>query len=121
MGAVLIMVACSGIVDPSQNETETFAGTIPFGGSSEQHTFEVDKNGEYSVTLNSLAPPTGSLVGVRLSVLSSGTCVLIAVQPGQVGKPALSGPIDKGTYCLQLYDPGTLAQTEAYSVTVSHP
>ena len=121
VGAILIMVACSGIVDPSQNDTETFLGTIPFGGTGEQHTFEVDKTGEYSVMLNSLTPPTGSLVGMRLSLLSSGTCVLIAVQPGQVGKAALAGPIDKGTYCLQLYDPGTLAQTEAYSVTVSHP
>jgi hypothetical protein len=121
LGAALIMVSCGGIVDPSRNDQTTFTGTIPFGGTGEQHTFEVDQNGEFSVVINSLAPPTGSLVGVRLSILSAGSCLLLSVNPGQVGKTALSGPIDRGTYCLQLYDPGTLAQSETYSVTVSHP
>jgi hypothetical protein len=121
LGAALITISCGGIVDPSKNDNEVFKGTIPFGGVGDQHNFNVSKNGEYSVLIDSISPPTGSLVGVRVGIINSGTCTFFSANPGQVGKAALSGPIDKGDYCVQLYDPGTLAQSETYSMTVSHP
>jgi hypothetical protein len=120
-GAALITVSCGGIVDPSKNDKETFHGTIPFGGLGEQHNFNVSKNGEYSILIESLTPPTGSLVGVRLGIIQAGTCNFFTASPGKIGTSALSGPIDKGDYCVQLYDPGTLAQSETYALTVSHP
>jgi hypothetical protein len=121
LGAALITLSCGGIVDPSNNDNETFNGVIPFGGTGEQHNFNVSKNGEYSVLINSLTPPTGSLVGVQVGLISNGTCTYYTSSPAQVGKASISGAINKGDYCVQLYDAGTLSQNETYSLTVSHP
>jgi hypothetical protein len=124
LAAVLLMSACGGITDPSRNQSQDFSGTIPFGGAGEEHIFSVEKRGEYSVTLNSLTPTTGSLVGIHFGVQQSGLCLYEPSGLAQVGRPSLSGPISGGlTYCVQLFDPGTLPSTSGYnySITVSYP
>jgi hypothetical protein len=121
LGLVLLTSACGSITDPSKNLNETFSGTLPFGGTSEIHNFSVSRRGEYSITINSLTPATGSLVGVRFGLQSAGDCAFITSSAGQLGKPALNGPIDAGGYCMQLYDLGTLPQSETYTLTISHP
>ena len=45
------------------------------------------------------------------------------IQPNQfalVGRPAISSPIQKGSYCIAAYDPGFIVP-EAYTITLSHP
>jgi len=119
--AALLVSSCSSITDPSKNASETFAGTIPLGGFGASHTFTANKRGEYSVTINTLTPPTGSLVGVGFGIESSGICLFQTQNAGQIGKPTLNSSINPGHYCVQLYDVGTLAQAESYTITVSHP
>jgi hypothetical protein len=121
VAAVLLLSGCTGIVDPSKNEVEVFTGTIPRGGQGPQHTFVVDHNGEYRLDLDSLTPPTGSLVGVSFGQQIEGSCALFTQGAARLGQPALTGPITEGTYCFSLFDPGTLTRDEDYSVTVRHP
>lgn len=121
LAALVLAGGCNSITDPSKNLNETFTGTIPLGGSSETHNFTASKRGEYSVTINTMTPPTGSLVGVQFGQQSTSGCLVITTNAGQIGKPALTGPIDAGNWCVTVYDVGTLAQSETYTLTISHP
>lgn len=121
LAAVLLTFACSGITDPSKNKTESVNGVIPLLGVGPVHTFTVSKRGEFSLTMTSLVPATGSLVALSLGQIVSSSCSYFNVVPAKLGTPATSGPIDKGTYCFALSDPGTLTQEETYALTVSYP
>jgi hypothetical protein len=125
----LAVAACGGIVDPSQNTTDTFTGTIPRGGQGPAHGFSASKTGEIQVKITQLSPSTSNtFVGVLWTGRASdGTCVgnLGAIfgqnSLAQVGLPAISTQILQGGYCLLLYDVGTFTANENYTVTVSHP
>jgi len=127
--AALAASACGGIVDPSQNQVETFSGTIAPGGQGQPAGFSASKTGEISVKVTQLTPSSSNtFVGVLWTGRnSSGTCAgsLGAVfgqnNFGQVGLPAISTQILSGGYCLVLYDVGSFTTTESYTVTVSHP
>jgi hypothetical protein len=119
--AILAMVACSSVVDPSDNKTEQVTGSIELLGSGPVHTFSVSKRGEYSLLLNTLTPATGSLIALQFGQIVASTCGYFTVVAARIGTPALSGPIEKGTYCFALSDPGTLTQPETYTLTISYP
>src|SRR5262245_46896841 len=128
--AVVLAAGCKGPVDPSQNKTESFSGTVqPLDASIK--TFEVQNLGEITVTVNSVTPGN-VVVGVAYGQPAGGNCPFIqsnAVSNTNIGRTALSGQIFlKGTYCIAVFDPSgillniapwTVAQT--YTVTVSHP
>jgi hypothetical protein len=127
-GAFLLvgsMTAACSPASPSANQTETFAGTLLVGGSN-THYFVVSKAGsrEFSVTLASLVPPYPSLpIGFMLGTGTASTACSATSQPtyAATGMQPLSGPISSGSYCLLVFDPGTLVVNEQYTVTVSHP
>jgi hypothetical protein len=129
--AAVLAAGCGGIVDPSQNQTETFSGTIAPGGQSlpGPHGFSASKTGEISVKVTQLTPSSSNtFVGVIWTGrASNGTCTgqLGAVfgqnSFAQVNLPAISTQILSGAYCLLLYDVGSFNTTVSYTVTVSHP
>ena len=43
--AAVLAAGCGGIVDPSQNKTDTFTGTIAPGGQGPAHGFAASKTG----------------------------------------------------------------------------
>jgi hypothetical protein len=118
--------ACGGIVDPAKNTTENFAGTVPVGGISPSlHTFSVGKTGEIFVTITALSPDQNVLVGVVLGQPSNGQCLPYQGyinNVAQLNRQALGGQIQKGSYCVSVYDGAlTLSQPTNYTVRVSHP
>jgi hypothetical protein len=120
--AALLTISCGGIVDPSNNQKETFSGTIKPQGF-DTHTFSVSKTGEISIKITALAPLDTVSVGVIWGQASSaGTCVA-AIQSNiaNINVPAITGQIFSGNYCVVVYDLGTLTAEETYSVLVSHP
>jgi hypothetical protein len=119
--AALSMTACSDLVDPSKNKTEQVTGSLELLGTGPVHTFTVTKRGEYSLLLNSLTPATGSLIALSFGQIVANTCGYFTQVAARIGSPALSGPIEKGTYCFSLSDPGTLTQAETYALTISYP
>jgi hypothetical protein len=121
MAIVSIMTACSNVVDPSDNKTEQVTGLIELLGSGPVHTFSVSKRGEYSLLLNTLTPATGSLIALQFGQIVGSSCGYVTIVAARIGTPALSGPIEKGTYCFVLSDPGTLTQAETYTLTMSYP
>jgi hypothetical protein len=129
VAATLCAAGCGGITDPSQNQTETFTGTIPVGGQSQAFGFSSPKTGEIQVKITQLTPSTSNtFVGVLWTGRNSaGNCagslgaVFGQTNFAQVGLPAISTQILSGGYCLVLYDVGTFTTAENFTATVSHP
>lgn len=119
-----LSVSCGGIIDPSQNQVETFSGTIAVGGNT-PHGFSASKTGEISVKITALSPVSSTIVGVLWAQASNdGTCngsILQNNSFGQLNVPAISGQIISGRYCIVMYDAGFFTVPENYTVTVSHP
>ena len=118
------LAACGGVVDPSNNQNESFSGTIQFQGAGPLHTFNVSKSGEISVVVNSLTPTvaSGTLFEVVYGQVVSGQCATININQFAVaGATIVSGAIVPGQYCIQLVDEGFFKQNENYTMTVSHP
>ena len=128
LAAAVCAAGCGGITDPSQNQVETFTGTIAVGGQGLGHGFSSPKTGEIQVKVTALTPSSSNtFIGVLWTGRDgNGTCISAGALFGrnnfaQVGLPAISTQILSGGYCLFLYDVGTFQTTETYTVTVSHP
>jgi hypothetical protein len=114
--------ACHGIVSPSNNTTDTFAGTIPVKGMSKLHTFSMPSLGEYTITVTEMtpSPPTGVFV---VSLYYGTDCsAVISTNYATVASAALTGANTyKGNYCVAISDAGYFVATETYTLKVSHP
>jgi len=121
---VLVCLGCGSVTDPSKNTTETFTGTVAPGGRSDKiHSFNVPNGGEFTVKVTSMTPTFNSFFGTFLGIIQGNDCGLFQQnQFSTVGAQSLAGPIfQKGTYCVFLFDVGTMTTTETYTLTVSHP
>jgi hypothetical protein len=119
-----LSVSCGGIIDPSQNQMETFPGTIAVAGAGPVHPFSVSKTGEISVKITALSPSSSVPVGVLWAQgASGGACNINLLQNtlAQINVPVISTQILSGNYCIQLYDAGYFTAAENYTLTVSHP
>jgi hypothetical protein len=108
---------------PSTLTTETFSGTVAVG-SSDYHTFTATQGGTVSVTLNAASPPATIFMGLGIGTPSSSTCALLlgATADTPAGTASqLSGTLDAGTYCVEVFDVGNETTPVNYSVTVAHP
>jgi hypothetical protein len=125
--AGLFTISCGGVVDPSQNTSQVFSGTIVPGGSIDAHPFTAANTGEFTVKITALAPNTSAFIGLAVAQSASdGSCGSLGGLIGQnnfaqLNVLAMSSSIIAGRYCVLAYDVGTLTAAETYSVTVSHP
>jgi hypothetical protein len=119
-----ISTSCGGIVDPSQNQVEPFAGTVQ-PASARAHWFTTSKTGELQVKLLTLTPASVPYIGVQwVQGGSDQTCgggLLQVNQFASANTTAISGQIISGNYCVIVYDSIGLTQAVNYSITVSHP
>jgi hypothetical protein len=118
-----VCISCGGIVDPSQNVSQTFSGTLSPGGQSPQ-PFTASKTGEISVKVGTLTPASTQFIGVEWVQAGNGSCnggLMANVQFGTANTTVISTQIPNGNYCIIMYDPGTFTQPVTFSVTVSHP
>jgi hypothetical protein len=82
----------------------------------------VNNGGEFSAKITALSPTPTAIVG--MAWLFGPNCDQLIQQNSfsTLNQPALSGAIfQKGTYCVAIYDIGTLTTTQTFTVTVSHP
>jgi hypothetical protein len=112
--------ACGGVVDPSENTSEPFPGTLQPGGTG-THQFRVGKSGEIDVRITAM-----SNVDALVQILyGQGPCASPAIlnagyrQANQVG---IGGLVSAGDHCAIIADSlGVLRQPTTYTLTVSHP
>jgi len=103
--------------------TETFTGQLVVGGSA-SHAFTAVSAGTVSVTLASLGPPADLMVGFGVGIpqTNGASCLLSqSVQTGAATSPQITVQVEAGTYCVRLYDLGTMKSPAAFTVTIVRP
>jgi hypothetical protein len=120
----LLLPGCSGVIDPSKNQVENFSGVVTVGGVFTK-TYSWSKNGEIEVGMTSVTPtPTNGPLAMYVGQPDgAGNCLQLGYGPTQaiVNRPVQFGVLNKGTYCLAVYDPGALTVSANISGTFSHP
>lgn len=123
--SALSLAGCGGVSSPSQNQTQTFTGTVMPGGTGPVHQFNVSRNGEMSVRMTSVTPTASSILGTLVSQSLNGTCnVALGNEPFTgLNRDVLQLPVQKATYCVQLYESNVsrLTQAQTYTIQVSYP
>lgn len=100
--------------------TETFATQLFVNGSASR-SFNAAKAGTATVTLTNIgsASKLGFGIGVP-DVLGSGCLFTRSSETAVVGT-SFALPVDAGTYCVRVYDVGTLLSNSTFSVTIVRP
>jgi hypothetical protein len=105
---------------PSVHAVQTFNGTLqPLG--TDMYNFTTAITGIVTVTLTNASPPAAVTLGLGIGTPSGGACALIQTLPAQAANVAqFSGTADPGSYCVTVFDLGTLTAPVNYTVVVSH-
>ena len=99
---------------------QTFTGTLQ-PAATDSYTFTTGISGEITVTLTSAGPAPGITLGMGIGTPNGSACTLIQaqqVQPANIAQ--IAGSADPATYCVSVYDLGTLTAPVNYTVVVSH-
>jgi len=119
-----MLSSCGGISSPSENKVEPFSGTVSSGGFGPIHQFSVGKVGELFVTITALAPDQNIFLGIVWGQPVNGGCAQFqTTTSAHLNSQALGGQIEKGNWCIQVFDVGLVSPTTptSYTVRVSHP
>ena len=103
--------------------TELFSAQFVPGGSASR-SFTAASSGTVSLTLSALGPPADLVVGFGIGIpqaSGSGCYMTESVQTGAATAPQITVPVDAGTYCVRLYDLGTMKSPTAFTVTIVRP
>ena len=107
--------------------TETFAGTLPVGGSA-FYSISIATAGTITATLADISGnnvPSSVVVNLGIGTLSQFTCSATptAVQSsGTAGVPTqVSASEQPGVYCVIISDIGNLFAPASFTVTIDHP
>lgn len=120
--AAALMAGCGGVANPSNNSVTPFSGTVTPEGQPNSHTFTASRNGEMSVRFTAIAPNAAALVGVAVGQQVSGGCSVINLNNlSGLNRDVLIMPINRGNYCLQVFNGGGVNAPQSYTVQVSHP
>jgi len=129
-GALCLAVAaaaCSKDTTTSASSTTTSPTTMTFasqvsvkGGTA--RAFTMTTAGTVRVTLATLG--NGTVVaglGLGIPATAAPCSLAYSVVTGPSSTPQIVTTADAGTYCVQVYDNGTLASDTEFSVTIEHP
>lgn len=103
--------------------TDTITGTIN-QNSSDTKTFNTSTSGTVTATITSLAPLATVQVGFVLGTWDGTACQVVLVNPAATtGSQLFANASTKGTYCVHLYDVGSIAGDApvSYTLSVVHP
>jgi hypothetical protein len=122
LAAALLAPGCGGVSSPSQNQQETFSGVVTPGGITRFPNINVNNTGEFSIKITALSPTATAVVGVAWA--QGGNCEL-PIQTNsfsQLNAPALAGAvIQKGAYCVAVFDSVGITTAQNFTIVVSHP
>jgi hypothetical protein len=130
----LVVVSAFGVAGCSEDETPTtpttvnvqevtWSSTVATSGATSR-SFKTTRNGTVSITLQSVGGTTTQRVGLGVGIpLGDGTgCVLsrsVETVSGSMAQLELS--VDAGSYCVQVYDLGTLTQPTGFTLLLVYP
>jgi hypothetical protein len=117
-----LLAGCGGVSNPSNNTVTTFNGTVTPDGQPTSYSFTASRNGEMSVRFTAIAPNSASLIGVAVGQQVSGGCSVFNLNNlTGLNRDVLIMPVNRGNYCLQVFNGGGVNAAQTYTVQVSHP
>ena len=99
--------------------SEAWSAVLAPGGASSR-SFSTNAAGTITVTLTSAGDTVG--LGVGLPRTTGGGCrlgVTVTAAPGSTAQ--LTTQADVGSYCVQVFDLGTLSNPIPFALTIKHP
>jgi hypothetical protein len=127
LASVALLLLCAGCHSTPASPTvvaapvtETFSSMLSAGGASTR-TFTLTFRGPISATLTSVDPAVAVGIGIGIAG-GTPSCSLTRsalLAPGAT--VLLSDTADPGTYCAEIYDPGTVTGHVTFSMTIQHP
>ena len=121
---VLLAAGCSSSTPtaPSTASTtmsESWSSVVAPGGQSSR-SFTVNTAGTIAITMTSAGATLG--LGVGVPRVTGGGCRLgVTVTAAAGSSPQINTAADAGQYCVQVYDPGTLADPVPFALKIDHP
>jgi len=97
--------------------TETWAGVLGPAGTA-SHTFITSQPGTITVTMTSSDAPLGLGIGIPRAV--NGGCRLATSQVDAAGL-VVSAPADAGSYCVEVFDDGSVGKQAGFAVQIVYP
>jgi hypothetical protein len=97
--------------------TESWTGVLGAGGTA-SHSFITSQSGTITVTLTSSDVPLGLGIGIPRAI--NGGCRL-ATSQGDAAGLAVSAPADAGSYCVEVFDDGSVGKQAAFVVQIVYP
>src|SRR5262245_39079142 len=135
IGSLVVVLTCASLMSgcgkdstttptptPTGPTTSIFASRLTPNGAVSR-SFGVTTAGTVTVMLTNAAGPT-TVVGLGIGVPTTGIakCALsTAIRTASGTTPQISTPVDAGTYCVTVYDLGTLTTPIDFSVTLVYP
>jgi hypothetical protein len=100
---------------------QTFSSIVTKGGFT-SHAFISSKTGAYSVTLTGFSAPVPIGLGIGIPNASGAGCNLNTTASARPSSTAqLAGNIDAGTYCVAVFDTGSLPGDASFAVVIVFP
>jgi len=128
--ALMALAACGGSTSPTAPTptpiTEPpFTNTLAPNGAF-THTFPTTTSGTVTATLTAVTPDATKVIGFQMGIWTAATSTCSAVLSNDAavqGAVLAASAATAGTYCVRLYDVGTITANApiSYSVTVVHP
>ena len=129
VAAAVVSSACNDAASPTAPSSATSPVTVvydtqlyPRGAAS--RTLSVAQAGNVVLTLTSVRPDSSVSLGVGLGIprADGGGCHLSqSVSTASGAAPQLSATVDAGTYCVKVFDLGTLTDAVSFAITIVHP
>lgn len=121
---IRILIVPAGVAFPTSPEkTETFATNLPVQGVVTR-TMTVTQPGTLKVTLQSIGPPSNAVVGLGLGLWrpdGTGCSLSQSLNTPAGSAPQISALVEPGTYCVKVFDTGTLGNPVAFSIQLIYP
>jgi hypothetical protein len=119
----IVVTPVSGTLAPptASAGSDSFASNVPVLGAASR-AIEASQAGTLTVNLTSLAPADAVIgLGVGVPRASGGGCFLTMSLDATTGTQPLSVTVDRGTYCVRVYDSGLLKAPATFTLTTAHP
>ena len=101
--------------------TDTYSSVL-FPGGFTSRTFQASAAGTVTVIMDTISPASVSSlsVGVGFPRVDGGGCQLTQTFVATRGAQ-MSVPVEIGTYCVKVSDPGTLTELTSFTLRIVHP
>ena len=101
--------------------TDVFTSNVPLG-TSVSHSLNASQNGTISINLSSLNPPDARIgLGLGVPRADAAACNLTTSINASTGSGPITVLVDRGVYCIRVFDAGSLRAPATFTLTSTYP